>query len=139
MYAKKLHFFFSNFHSLLLYCDFNQFHDILKFINSEKATKFCEIVTVDLSYVVPVKSTMEISQNFVAFSEYINFTKLVLNKHESFRKKLVSFRAFRGPLFPKPLSFPGLFFATFYSKHDLLIICNFQIQYLFFSMRNISK
>ena len=40
--------------------------DILKF-NSKKATKFCKISTVDLSYVVPVKSTVEISQNFVAF------------------------------------------------------------------------
>ena len=39
-----------------------------------KATKFCEISTVDLSYGVPVKSTVEISQNFVAFSEYMNFT-----------------------------------------------------------------
>ena len=46
---------------------------ILKFIYSEKATKFCEISTVDLSYVVPVKSKMEILQNFVAFSEYMNF------------------------------------------------------------------
>ena len=46
---------------------------ILKFIYSEKATKFCEIATVSLSYVVPVKSTVEISQNFVAFSEYMNF------------------------------------------------------------------
>ena len=48
--------------------------DVLKIIYSEKATKFCEISTVDLSYVVPVKSTVEISQNFVAFSEYMNFT-----------------------------------------------------------------
>ena len=45
----------------------------LKFIYSEKATKFCEISTLLLSYVVPVKSKVEISQNFVAFSEYINF------------------------------------------------------------------
>ena len=37
------------------------------------ATKCCDISTVDLSYVVPVKSTVEISQNFVAFSEYMNF------------------------------------------------------------------
>ena len=44
---------------------------LVKFIYSEKATKFCEISTVDLSYVVPVKSTVEISQNFVAFSEYL--------------------------------------------------------------------
>ena len=49
---------------------------MLKFIYSEKATKFCEISTVDLSYVVPVKSTVEILQNFVAFSEYMNFTDL---------------------------------------------------------------
>ena len=46
---------------------------IVKFIYSEKATKFCEISTVYLSYVVPVKSTVEILQNFVAFSEYMNF------------------------------------------------------------------
>ena len=49
---------------------------MLKFIYSEKATKFCETSTVDLSYVVPIKSTVEISQNFVAFSEYMNFNKL---------------------------------------------------------------
>ena len=46
----------------------------VKFICSEKATKFCEISTLDLSYIVTVKSTVEISQNFVAFSEYMNFT-----------------------------------------------------------------
>ena len=36
----------------------------LKFIYSEKATKFCEIFT------------FRILQNYVAFSEYMNFTKL---------------------------------------------------------------
>ena len=46
---------------------------MLKFIYSEEATKFCEISTLDLSYVVTVKSTVEISQTFVAFSEYMNF------------------------------------------------------------------
>ena len=45
----------------------------LKFIYSEKATKFCKMSIVDLSYVVSVKSAVEISQNFVAFSEYMNF------------------------------------------------------------------
>ena len=45
----------------------------LKFIYSEKATKFCKTSTEDLSYVVLVKSTVEILQNFVAFSEYMNF------------------------------------------------------------------
>ena len=46
---------------------------LLKFIYSEKATKFCEISTLDLSFVVTVKSTVEISQSFVAFSEYMKF------------------------------------------------------------------
>ena len=46
----------------------------VKFIYAEKATNFCEISTVDLSYVVTVKSTVKISQNFVAFSEYMNFS-----------------------------------------------------------------
>ena len=48
---------------------------MIKFIYSEKATDFCEISTTDLAYVVTVKSTVKISQNFVAFSEYMNFTK----------------------------------------------------------------
>ena len=46
-----------------------------KFIYFEKATKFCEISIVDLSYEVPVKSAVEILQSFVAFSEYMNRTK----------------------------------------------------------------
>ena len=52
--------------------------DIIKFIYSEKATKFCEIFTLLLSYVVPVKSKVKISQNFVAFSDYMNFIQGVL-------------------------------------------------------------
>ena len=48
----------------------------LKFIYSEKATTFCEISTLLLSYVVPVKSKVEILQYFVAFSEYMNFNCL---------------------------------------------------------------
>ena len=48
----------------------------LKFIYSEKATKFWEISTLLLSYVVPVKSKVEISQNFVASSEYMNFISI---------------------------------------------------------------
>ena len=44
-----------------------------KFIYFEKAIFFCEISNLDLFYVVTVKSTVEISQNFVAFSEYMNF------------------------------------------------------------------
>ena len=46
----------------------------LKFVYSEKATKFCEISTLLLSTVHTDKSKVDISQNFVAFSEYMNFT-----------------------------------------------------------------
>ena len=48
---------------------------LIKFIYSEKATKFCEISTNYLSYVLRVKLLVEILQNFVAFSEYMNFKK----------------------------------------------------------------
>ena len=51
----------------------NKRETLLKFIYSEKATKFCEIFILLLSYVVPVKSKVKISQSFVAFSEYMNF------------------------------------------------------------------
>ena len=47
---------------------------VVKFIYIEKATTFSEISTVALSYVVMVKSTVEVWQNLVAFSEYMNFT-----------------------------------------------------------------
>ena len=53
---------------------------LLKFIYSEKAKKFFEISTLLLSYVVPVKSKVEISQNFVAFSEYMNFMNFWFEK-----------------------------------------------------------
>ena len=46
-----------------------------KIIYSEKATKFCEISTVNLTVTTLDKSTVEISQKFVAFSEYMNFIK----------------------------------------------------------------
>ena len=46
----------------------------IKFIYSEKATKVCEISTQLLSSVVPVGSKLEILQDFVASSEYMNFT-----------------------------------------------------------------
>ena len=44
-------------------------------IYSEKATKFYEISTVDLTATALEKSTVEILQNLVAFSEYMNFIK----------------------------------------------------------------
>jgi hypothetical protein len=44
----------------------------IKFIYSKKATKFCKISPLLLSYVVPVKTKVEILQN-MSFSEYMNF------------------------------------------------------------------
>ena len=49
-------------------------------IYSSKATKFCEIFPLLLTTVHTVKSKGKISQNFVAFSEYVNF------KFQSLRK-----------------------------------------------------
>ena len=43
---------------------------------SEKTTKLCKIFSLLLSYVVPVKSKVEILQNFVPFLEY----RISLNK-----------------------------------------------------------
>ena len=47
---------------------------------SEKAKKFCEISTLLFSYVVSFKSKVEISQNFVTFPEYMNFTYKTLSR-----------------------------------------------------------
>ena len=42
----------------------------IKFIDSEKAKKFCEIFTLLLTGTTLDKSKLKISQNFVAFSEF---------------------------------------------------------------------
>ena len=55
---------------------------MLKFIYSEKATKFYEIFILLLTTVHTVKSKVKISQNFVAFSEYMNFMYKFLNKDQ---------------------------------------------------------
>ena len=46
---------------------------MLKLIYSEKATKFCEIFPLLLTVCTAVESKGKISENFVAFSEYVNF------------------------------------------------------------------
>ena len=46
---------------------------LLKFIYSEKATKFCEIFPLLLTVCTVFKSRGKILQNFVAFSKYMNF------------------------------------------------------------------
>ena len=48
---------------------------MVKFMYSEKDKIFCKIFTLLLSYVLPVKIKVKILQNFVAFSEYMNFNK----------------------------------------------------------------
>ena len=48
---------------------------MVKLVYSEKARKFCEISTLLLSTVHTDISKVEISQNYVAFSEYMNFKK----------------------------------------------------------------
>ena len=47
----------------------------LKFIYSEKATKFCEFFPLLLTVCTVVNSKGKILQNFVAFSEYMNLQK----------------------------------------------------------------
>ena len=46
---------------------------LVKFIYSEKATKFCKIFSLLLNVCTVVKSKGKISQNSVAFSEYMKF------------------------------------------------------------------
>jgi hypothetical protein len=55
----------------------------LKFIYSEKAIKFCEISTNYLT----CSTHREISQNFVAFSEYMNFSIWSQSKYLMIDKK----------------------------------------------------
>ena len=64
---------------------------LLKFIYPEMATNFCKITTVDLFYVVLVKFGMEILQNFVAFSEYMNFSHTFLVKYHKMGKNTMLF------------------------------------------------
>ena len=48
----------------------------MNFIYSEKAAQFCEISALLLSVCTVDKSKVEISQNFVSFSEYTTFIYL---------------------------------------------------------------
>ena len=57
----------------------------LKFVLSKKATKFSKISTLLLSTVHTDKSKVDISQNFLAFSEYMNFKKMETNSLSIYR------------------------------------------------------
>ena len=61
-------------------------HRMVKFIYSEKATKFCKIFPLLLTTVHTVKSKGKILQNFVAFSEYMNFNFKVIRPWMDFWK-----------------------------------------------------
>ena len=51
---------------------------LVKFIHSEKATKFCEISIIDSTGTTLDKSTVEIFQIFVAFLRYMNSHEVAL-------------------------------------------------------------
>ena len=55
----------------------------LKFIYSEKATKFFEIFTLLLTVCSVVNSKVKISQYFMAFSEYMNFNANIVGQKMS--------------------------------------------------------
>ena len=58
----------------------NLTESVIKFIYSEKATKFCEISNLLLTGTTKDKIKVEISQNFVPFSEYMNFNEQLIRK-----------------------------------------------------------
>ena len=77
----------------------------LKFIYPEKATKFCKIFPLLLSYVVPVKNKVKISQNFVAFSEYIYELYMTIKP-----TKILTFYDIKGLIFTNIIRIGGFGF-----------------------------
>ena len=82
---------------------------ILKFIYYEKATKFCEISTVDLSYVVSVKSKFcGLLKKYINFNSKImqNLSKINHNRKLSMALELFSIEMqFHKSIFPDLYSF----------------------------------
>ena len=62
---------------------------LLKFIYSEKATKFCEIFTLLSSYVVPVKSKVKISQKFCGLLRMYELYQCNLKLHSPKIAKII--------------------------------------------------
>ena len=52
--------------------------------------KHLSVFFLNSLYLVPVKSMVEISQNFVAFSEYMNFTKLMVPQVQLYTATVLS-------------------------------------------------
>ena len=55
----------------------------VKFMYFDEATKFCEMSTVDLTITAYDKSTVEILEKILAFSEYMNF-KIIYDRGSTF-------------------------------------------------------
>ena len=72
----------------------NSFLTPLKFIYSEKVTKFCKISTKYLSYGLPFKELVEILQNFVAFSEYMNIMVGLLFLNNALKWRTTNLKCF---------------------------------------------
>ena len=64
---------------------------VVKFIYSEKATKFGKISTLLLSCVVPVKSKVEILQNFVVFLRICELYEIDRRKKKDNPKSKIEF------------------------------------------------
>ena len=67
----------------------------LKFIYSEKATKFCEIFTLLLTGKTKDKRKVKISQNYLAFSEHMKFKRFRSSAYTIFwacGKKPINFK-----------------------------------------------
>ena len=102
--------------------------DLLKFIYSEKATKIFPLL---LTTVHTVKSKGKISQNFVAFSEFMNFTNVsvvfsqqstfvVLTSRCIFRKLKITFQtATYSICYLSKLFFVIYFEISLYGRLDL--------------------
>ena len=104
---------------------------LLKFIYSEKATEFCEISPLLLTVCTAVKSKVKISQNFVAFSEYMNFKsifELKIKKMCQIQKKKIAPCLNPHPLVIIPPAPPPLGNTSFISLNlTLFFIFNLKI------------
>ena len=70
----------------------------IKFIYSEKAAKFCKIFPLLLIVCTVVKSKGRISQNVVAFPEYMNFMQIF---HRVMQMDNIGWEPFEIPTIPK--------------------------------------
>ena len=98
----------------------------LKFIYSEKVINFCKISTILLSHVVLVKSKFKILQNFVAFSQYMNFNKWIFPHSNQicnhWSQPIIEFRNFKGGITSLVHAAPnkGLRFGAVFMPHKLV-------------------